>query len=157
VSGSGSRKEVGRGRVVYFPSVQFDGPLPEPEPYFKISDRYWKLPKNYRELTEGVRWAAKEDIPVTIDGPLYLVANLAEQRDKRRIMVHLVNYNSKNVAAVVSVRVLCRLPQGAVAKDVKTYSPDVEPGQVLDMTPGPWEVSFTVPAVRTYTIAVVSY
>ena len=112
VSGAGARKEAGRGRVVYFPAVQFDGPLPDPAPYFQIRNQYWKLPKNYQEITDGVRWAARGEIPVSITGPLYLVTNLAGQMDKRRMMLHLVNYNFRNVPSVEFIRVRCRLPQG---------------------------------------------
>ena len=96
-------------------------------------------------------------MPVSISGPLYLVANVVEQRDKRRMAVHLVNYNSKNVAAVENIRVVCQLPRDAAAKSVKTYSPDDEAVQTLEMAASSSRVSFTVPAVKTYTVAVVSY
>jgi glycosyl hydrolase family 42 (putative beta-galactosidase) len=157
VSGSGTRKEVGKGRVVYFPAIQFDGQMPPYGNYFEIRNQYWKLPKNYQELTDGVRWAAKDDIPVTISGPLYLVANVVEQRDKRRIMVHLMNYNVRNVPKVESVKVACRLPGGAAAKGVKAYSPDMDTPQSLDVTAGSSGSSFTVPEVKTYTMLVVNY
>ena len=35
VAGVPTRKEFGRGRVVYFPGIEFDGPLPPAEPYFQ--------------------------------------------------------------------------------------------------------------------------
>ncbi len=157
VSGSGKRKEAGRGRVVYFPAVQFDGPLPDPSPYFQIRNQYWKLPKNYQELTDGIRWAARDDIPVTISGPLYLVANVAGQMDKRRMMIHLVNYNVKNIPAVEFVRVRCRLPEGATAKEVKLLSPDLGAPQTLEVSSAGSEAAFTVQAVQTYAMIAVSW
>ncbi len=157
VSGAGTRKEVGRGRVVYFPAVQFDGPLPDPSPYFQIRNQYWKLPKNYQEITDGIRWAARDDIPVAVSGPLYLVGNLAGQMDKRRMMLHLVNYNFRNVPSVESTRVRCRLPQGASLKEVKMYSPDLAQPVTLNATSASGEASFTVPEVKIYSMIAISW
>jgi hypothetical protein len=157
LSGSGTRKEVGKGRVVYFPAILFDGALPPPANYFEIRNQYWKLPKNYRELIDGVRWAARDEIPVSISGPLYLVANVVEQTKKRRMMVHLINYNVSNVARIKDIKVTCRLPGGARANSVKTYSPDSENPQELNVTSASTGTSFTVPEVHTYTMAVITY
>jgi hypothetical protein len=157
VSGPGVRKEVSRGRVVYFPTVQFDGPLPEPELYFKISNRFWKLPKNWREITDGIRWAARNNIPISASGPPYLIANLVAQPEKRRMMLHLVNYNVKNVPLLEFVDVSCRLPRGASVKEVKIYSPDLENPQVLRATSEASEVRFTVPAIKVYSMVAMSW
>jgi hypothetical protein len=151
------RKELGKGRVVYFPGVEFDGPLPEPEPYFAIDNRFWKPPKNWAELVEGIGWAAQDEIPLRVDGPEYLVANLVEQPSRQRRVLHLVNYNAKNVPAVATLEVWCGLPQGAAAKEVRLYSPDMrEPHQLAFRAQGAG-ISFEVPRVETYTVAVVSW
>ncbi len=86
------RNEVGKGRAVYFSVVEFDGALPEGKPYFAISNRFWKRPKNWAEIVEGLRWAAREEIPLRVMGPEYVVANLVEQPGRR--ILHLVNYNA---------------------------------------------------------------
>ena len=63
-AGVSTRKEVGKGRSVYLPSLRFDGPLPSPEAFFTISNRYWKRPANSREFLEALRWAARDELPV---------------------------------------------------------------------------------------------
>ncbi len=147
------RKEVGKGRVVYLPGVEFDGALPEPEPYFVISNRFWKRPKNWAEIVESIRWAAREEIPMRVDGPEYLVANLVEQPGRR--ILHLVNYNAKNVPAIPSVQVWCGLPQGVAARGVRLYSPDERESRPLEFRPQGAGISFAVPKVETYAVAVI--
>jgi glycosyl hydrolase family 42 (putative beta-galactosidase) len=152
ISGAGTRKEVAKGRVVYFPAVQYDGPVPEHADYFEIGSRFWKLPKNWMEITESVRWAARNEIPATITGPLYLVANVVDQPEKRRRMIHLVNYNSGKVPEIAGVRVTCRLPDGAVPKEVTLYSPDLNAPRTL-----PPANTIAVPPVKVYSVVAVSW
>jgi hypothetical protein len=151
------RKEFGKGRVVYFPGVEFDGALPEPEPYLTISNRFWKRPKNWAEIVEGVRWAAQDDIPVRVDGPEYLVANLVEQPEQQRRLLHLMNYSAKNVPVLESVEVKCRLPQGRTAREIRVLSPYEEEPRKLDFSTGGAVISFAVPRIKTYAVAVVSW
>ena len=73
------------------------------------------------------------------------------------MMLHLVNYNVEEAPAIEFVAIRCRLPEGATAKAVKTYSPDMDSSQTLDPVLGQSEVSFTLPAVKTYTIVVIDY
>ena len=83
-SGLPVRKLIGEGRVVYFPGIPFDGPLPQMEPYFTIDNRFWKRPANWQELIGEIRWAANAEMPVEISGPEFLAANLVGQPEKRR-------------------------------------------------------------------------
>ncbi|HVN80242.1 MAG TPA: beta-galactosidase trimerization domain-containing protein, partial [Terriglobia bacterium] len=151
------RKEFGKGRVVYFPSVQYDGPLPEVEPYFSISNRFWKRPKNAPEISQAIHWANQGRLPVEISGPAFLVANLVTQPDKQRMMLHLVNYNARNMPSIRSVDVNCQLPQGRTVKEVKLIAPDSSNPEILKMTVNAVSVAFTVPEVKTYAVAVVSW
>ncbi len=151
------RKEYGKGRVAYLPTLEFNGPLPSPEPYFSVNNRFWKLPKNWQEIIEATGWAAKGDIPMSVSGPLFLAANLVRQPDKQRVLVHLVNYNAKNVPSVQTVNVRCRLPEGKNAREVKVYSPDSVAPNTLKFNTQASRVSFTVPQVKTYTVATVSW
>jgi len=114
-AGTASRKHIGRGRAAYLPSLEFDGPLPAVRPNFAILNEYWKLPKNWNEFIDLVRWGAEERIPLVVEGSAGTVANCTVQASKRRMMVHLLNYNAAKVAMVrdTSVRVL--LPNGEKA------------------------------------------
>jgi len=156
VTGAPVRKEYEKGRVVYIPGVKFDGRLPEFGSFFRVDGRFWKLPKNAQEITDGVRWAARDNVPVQVSGPAYLVSNLVEQPEKRRMMLHLVNYNAKKTASLERAEVVCRLPRGETAKEVRIYSPDQEGPRTIEMKSSASQVSFAVP-VKTYTLAVVQW
>jgi hypothetical protein len=156
VGGAPVRKTYEKGRVAYIPAVIFDGPLPEFGKYFQVDPRFWKLPKNARDITDSVRWAARDDIPVEVSGPAYLVANVVEQTGKRRMMVHLVNYNAKKAPVTEPIEVKCRIPTGQSAKGIRIYSPDGPESQTVAMKSEGSRVGFVVP-VRTYSVAVIEW
>jgi hypothetical protein len=151
IAGAAVRREVGKGRTVYLPELRFDGLVPEMEPYFTISNRFWKLPANAKELSDGIAWAANNDLPVTVTGPLFLVANLVEQPDQSRWLLHLVNYNARREPSIGPIEVRCRLPRGAVPKAIQVISPDQETATL------PAAAAFTVPGIKTYSIVSVSW
>lgn len=118
------RKQAGRGRAVYLPALAFDGPLPPDEDYFSVGTEFWKRPKNWRDLIDSVRWAADDDIPLQIDGPDFLIANLVEHPGKRQRIVHLVNYNTAKVPAIQNIEIVCALPENARVDSAHLYAPD---------------------------------
>ncbi len=122
-AGTSTRKQLGPGRVAYLPSVQFDGPLPPPRQDFAILNEFWKLPKNWKELIDLVQWAAEERIPISVEGPTGTVANCTVQISKRRMYVHLLNYNAASVATVRDVSVQVLLPGGAKATNATLRTP----------------------------------
>ncbi len=156
-TGAPVRKEVGTGRSVYIPGVAFDGTLPEMPDYFRIDDRFWKRPKNWQEIVEAIRWASGNAIPVQIDGPDFLVANVVAQREKRRLLIHLVNYNAKNVPSLSAVQIRCRLPQSQAAPKAEVISPDLEAPQTLAPATKGSETLFSVPGLKVYSVVIVSW
>ena len=156
-AGSAQRHQAGKGRVVYIPGVEYDGPLPEAEPYFNISNRFWKRPRNWEQIIDAVRWAANDDPPLQVDGPDFLVANLVEQAARQRRLIHLVNYDAQKTPTISSVRVTCAVPGGKFAKDVSLYEVEGDSPRGLNFTPGPSSVSFTIPEVKTYAVIAVSW
>jgi hypothetical protein len=156
-SGSVQRNQAGKGRVVYIPGVEYDGPLPEAEAYFNISNRFWKRPKNWEQIIDAVRWAANDDPPLQVAGPDFLVANLVEQAARQRRLIHLVNYDAQNTRSISSVRVTCAVPNGKVAKDVSLYEVEGDSPQALSFTPEPAGVSFTIPEMKIYAVIAVSW
>jgi hypothetical protein len=147
---AGMRKQVGRGRVAYIPSLQFDGELPPPEPYFTITNRFWKRPKNWKEITDAVNWAAGDPIPFTVDGPEYLVANYTYQPRKRRFLVHLVNYNATKVPSIADIHVRTYTARNEKTLRVTLYTPDSDKAQPLDYKSDGYSTTFTVAELRTY-------
>lgn len=110
IAGSASRKHVGRGRVAYLPMVEFDGPLLPSRPNFAIISEFWKMPRNAKQLIDLMRWAAEGRIPLSIEEPDGLVANYTAQISRRRMFVHLVNYNSAKIPKLQDIRVRVSLP-----------------------------------------------
>jgi hypothetical protein len=156
-TGLPARNEVGRGRVCYFPGIEFDGPLPPSEPSFTIGRAYWKRPKNWQELVEAITWAAQGEIPLRVNGPDFLVANLTEQTEQRRRLIHLINYNSKNMPSIENIEIECEGPQASVVRSVRLYSTDSElPSELKFQTRGTKAV-FTVPRLNVYCLIEVSW
>jgi hypothetical protein len=153
--GTASRKAFAEGRAAYIPELEFDGDRPPASSFFNIGPQFWKFPKNGRELVEAVRWASRDELPVQVSGPSSLIANLAEQPERKLLCLHLVNYDS-NATKVENVDVRLRLPGGATPSEVKLISPDAEGSQSLTARMEGSEVLFRVPEVRQYSVAVVS-
>jgi len=154
-AGPPTRKQVGRGRVVYFPAIEFDGPLPPPEPYFHIGPEFWKRPKNSAEFIRAVTWAAQSEMPLHVTGPDFLGANLVEQDGKQRRLVHLVNYNFKKVPSIENVEVRCAIPDGKKASAVQLYFVDSETHDALNFRMQGNNAVFTVPKLDAYCMAAV--
>jgi hypothetical protein len=155
--GSMQRREVGEGRVVYIPGVEYDGPLPDVQPYFNISNRFWKRPKNWEQIVEAVHWAAHDDPLLQVEGPDFLVANLVEQPEAKRRLVHLINYNARSSPTISSVRCKCTLPRGAVARDVRMYEVDEDSPRVLEFSAGASSASFAIAEMKTYAVIALSW
>ena len=69
-------------------------------------------------------------------------------------MVHLVNY--RDDGPVEKIRVRLALPPGKTAWEVKLASPEHDADISLPLSEEPGAVTFTVPKVSVYEIAVVS-
>jgi hypothetical protein len=150
--GTAVRKQAGRGRVVYLPSIEFDGALPPPEPYFTITNRFWKRPKNWQEIIDAVNWAAGDPLPFAVEGPEFLAANYTYQPRLQRYLIHLVNYNATNVPLVKDVQVQVALPGGKRAARVTQYGPDSGDARRLKFTNDGARTRFTVPEMAAYAL-----
>ncbi|MGH9617591.1 MAG: hypothetical protein ACRD28_12695, partial [Acidobacteriaceae bacterium] len=157
VAGPSSQKEVGRGRVVYLPGIEFDGPLPSAQPYFTIGPEFWKRPKNWKQLTDAISWASQGDLPLQVAGPDFLAANLVEQPDKQQRLVHLVNYNSKETPSIENIEVRCAIPQGKPARSVQLYSVDSNTFDNLNFQMQAQDAVFTVPKLNAYCMVAIAW
>lgn len=156
-TGSASGKHVGRGRVAYLPMVEFDGPLPPSSPNFAIMSEFWKMPKNTKELIDLVRWAAEGQIPLSIEGPDGLVANYTAQTSRRRIFVHLVNYNSAKIPNLQDIRVRVSSPGAAKVSGVILRSPETAGERSIDFSNEGYLVVFTVANMGTYALITIQW
>ncbi len=151
------RNQFGGGRVVYLPELVFDGPLPAFDEYFTIGTKFFKRPGNWKQLVDAVDWAARNDLAMRVAGPDFLGANLVEQREKHRRLVHLVNYNITQVPSIEGIEVRCAVPEGNSAHAVTLYAPESGSPSALNFQMRGPEAVFTVPKLNTYCVAMVSW
>lgn len=152
-----ARSQVGRGRVSYVPAIK--PAIPKP-PVVRMTSEYWKLPLNWEDLVEQVRWAAggRLSLEVGAPGTTAVVAEHAQQVGRNRRLIHLLNYDSARGSAVNNVKVEVELPRGAQARQVTLLTPDSEEAAVRassDVENG--RLRFTVPLLKVYTLAVVDF
>ncbi|MBI4875133.1 MAG: hypothetical protein HY822_10925 [Acidobacteria bacterium] len=135
-------------KAVTVPSVE---PAVEKPPAAAATSQYWKLPLNWQALIAAVRQAAGGRLSAEVTAPPAVTAEVLEQKQKRRLLVHLVNYHAPPVR---DIGVSLSLPAGSAAGKVALLSPDHE----TSSADGTWKndrFEFTVPALKTYSLAVV--
>jgi len=146
------RRQVGRGRVVYIPEVK--PAIPKP-PGARMTSQYWKLPLNSRELVDDVRWAEGGRLALEVAAPPTVAAELVEQKQKGEMIVHLLNYDVARTPSVHQIGIDLRLPEGKKATKVSLVSPDEAGTLSLPFLPKNGRVSFSVPSLKTYSLAIV--
>lgn len=148
------QRRVGRGRVSYIAAIK--PAIPKP-PAVWMTRQYWKLPLNWQELIGQVRWAAGGKLSLEVDAPdtLALVAELTEQPAVNRRIAHLLNYAAPNGVEVSNVGVEVELPQGKRVQQVTLRSPDGEGPIAIPSQTSQDRARFTVPHLRTYTLAII--
>jgi len=151
-----ARKQIGGGRIAYLPHIEFDGELPAPEEYFFIGPEFWKRPANWKEFIDAVSWTAQDELELHISGPDFLIANLVEQPVKGRRMIHLVNYDAANTPQIKDVEVRCITVNGKDTGSIRLYSADADTPQSLPFRMQDRSAVFTIPAMRTYCMVVLS-
>ena len=152
-SGAAARRNSGQGRCAYLPSVK---PAVQKPAGASMTSQYWKLPLNWQEIIEAVKWAAT-GVSLEVKGPRTLVVEALEQEPGNRLLVHLLNYDDARHPSVENIAVSVRVPQGKTVRAVRLMSPDSAATPALPHTTSGDSVAFTVPRVRTYSIAVVSF
>jgi hypothetical protein len=146
------RSQGGRGRVVYIPEIQ---PAIEKPMGARMTSQYWKLPVNWKEITDSVRWAAGGSFSLELNAPSTVIAEPMEQRQTRKLLVHFVNYNVARTPSVSNIGVTFRLPHGAAVSKVTLLSPDRAEAPTLSHKVQDGAVAFTVPRLATYDLAVI--
>jgi len=154
-AGSTVKADYQAGRAAYISAAEFDGPMPEMGANFGIRNQFWRNPKNAAQIVEAVRWAGRDALPVTVGGPDYLIANLVTQPDRKRWMLHLVNYNT-NGQAIPAVDVTSPAGSGKLAA-VSVFSPDSSGEQKVVPQSDSSGSHFQVPEVRSYAVVVMQW
>ncbi len=135
-------REVGKGRVVYFP--------------WDIDRTFWEVLSvdHAKLLRNAVNWAANEPSPVTVTGPGVL--DVAIWRQASSITVHLVNLTNpmmmkgplREFLPTPPQNVSVRLPDGAKAKKVQL----LVSGQTPRVQVSNGTVSLTIPSILDHEV-----
>jgi hypothetical protein len=145
---------IGQGRCCYIPSVKPAIEKPRDAP---MTRQYWKLPLNWRDLIERVRWAAggRVSLEVNASEEAALVVEMVEQREKGRRLVHLLNYRGAEGKTVSHVEVSVEIPRSKDIKQVLLLSPDGPESFTIPAKTEGKRVHFTVPQLHTYAVGII--
>ena len=144
------KREVGKGKVVYIPEVIPSVPKP---PAVAMTSRYWKLPVNWKELIESVRWASGNDLSVNIEAPLTVTMELNQKEDRSALILHLVNFDSKN-PSVKNINIDIKVPESKKVTNVTILTPDGRDDEILKFKEKGDRIEFTVPQLSVYNLVV---
>jgi hypothetical protein len=138
-------REVGAGRVVYFPG--------------DLDRTFWEVLSvdHLTLLRNAVAWATNEDPPVTVRGPGVLDVTAWRQKDS--LTVHLVNLTNpmmmkgpvRELIPVGQQEVRVRLPDNARVKSVRLLAA----GTAARAKPSGPYLSVTVPAVLDHEVVAI--
>jgi hypothetical protein len=144
------RREFGKGRVAYIPRIEPQVAPPAALMDYNFSNEYWKLPKNHEELVEAVRWAARGQFSASVDAPLWVTMELAEQKSTKTWLLHLLNFRIE--APLRDIPVEVRIPDGIRLREAILESPDGLHSQALDFSGRQGVVRFSVPKLSIYNV-----
>ncbi len=141
-------RTFGKGRVAYIPRIEAEMAAPAAQMNYTVRNAYWKLPKNYRQLADAVQWAAGGPLSATVDAPLWVTTEVAEQEGSRTRLLHLVNFKYQETLRDIPVRM--RIPAGMRLREVTLKSPEEAAAQSLKVSVTENIASVRVPRLNVY-------
>lgn len=147
-----TRRQFGKGRVVYVPRIEPAVEPPPPTMTYRFGNTYWKLPKNYEALLEAVGWAAHDEFSVRVEAPLSMTMELAQQPSTNSWLLHLLNFQVEKPVTNISVQF--RVPAGVTLDQAILDSPDDGVRRILPTRVKDGTLSFVVPRVEVYGLVV---
>ena len=160
-------RRVGKGRIIYIPEIiRADGRGPrqqladqDPEPGatlqrgIRMTPAQWLLPKNHDEIFKAVTEGLPHGLSITSDAPLTTVMELLNRLETHETIAHFINFERETNLAPFKVSIRKQYP-GAV-KSVTLLTPDADDPAPLTFEENKEDVSFTVPAMRVYSMIVI--
>ena len=73
---------------------------PAEESQVRVKFQSWEAPENMRQAADAVRWALRNDLPVSVSAPEPVVCELTQADGVQYL--HLLNYDVKNTARLVT-------------------------------------------------------
>ena len=159
----------GKGRIVYIPEIQradvkaekTSGGNDNPEPGAnsqqtpRMSPTQWVLPKNHQEIYDAIVNGMPKGLSLTSDAPLTTVAELLTRPETRETLVHFVNFDRQH--PTLPFKVTVRKQFAGKVNSVTCFSPDADDPVPLNFEATGDSVSFTVPAMRIYSMIVIAH
>ena len=157
----------GKGQIVYIPEIQ-PGDLKsdkgavteDAEPgaasqhTARMSPTQWVLPKNHQEINDAIVHGLPKGLSLTSEAPLTTVAELLTRPETRETLVHFVNFDRKHPLS--PFKATARKQFAGQVKSVTCFSPDADDPLPLKFEESDGRVSFTVPAMRIYSMIVIT-
>jgi len=140
--------------VVYLTSIE---PSINRSEFASMSNKYWKLPKNWQQLKDAVKWAAGGELSLELKAPPFVVAELLEQKELDELILHLVNFNVVNEPVVENVEVDLKIPESMSVKQVSLLTANDSGTQIQDLRfqTDDHRIRFTVPKLNAYTMLLI--
>lgn len=154
-SASPVRRQFGKGRVAYITKINAALPAPPPQMNYYVRNTLWKLPKNYDELIASVRWAANDQFSATVDAPLWVTSEMAEQPSSGTRLLHLVNFKVDEPLANIPVHV--RIPTGFRLRAAQLLEPEQNDATTLDAHTQDGIASLTIPNLKVYGLVLLHF
>jgi hypothetical protein len=142
------QRRFGKGRVVYIPRIEAATAPPPALMNSTIGNELWKLPKNNADLVEAVKWAAGNRLSATVDAPLWVTMELAEQESSHTRLLHLINFKFQE--PVKDIPVGLRIPEGFRLREAVLETPDGELSRRLSASGREGLVSLRIPQLAVY-------
>ena len=158
----------GKGQIIYIPEIKpgdagADKKLAstdDAEPGAssthtpRMSPAQWVLPRNHEEIYTAIAKGVSDGLALSTRAPLTTVAELVTRPDTHETMTHFVNFDRAHPLEpfAASVRKQFKGP----VKSVTCFSPDTNDPLPLAFKESGDRVTFTVPAMRLYSMIVIS-
>jgi hypothetical protein len=151
-SGNTTKNQFGKGKVAYIPTIEPSVKRPQAS---AMTNKYWKLPFNYLEMVNAIKWVSGDDLSIDVKAPSTVTIELTEQKDKDKMMLHIINYNVNRGKLVKDINVSLRIPAGKQVKELLLLTPDrVETVSLPFINIGGRAV-FKIPLLEVYDLVVV--
>jgi hypothetical protein len=141
---------AGKGKVIYIPEVL---PSTQKPKTAAMTSEFWKLPVNWMELVESVKWASDNSLSLNIKAPLTVTMELVQKEDNSAIILHLLNYDFRN-SLVKNIKVDLEVPAGNKVRQVTVLTPDGRNDEILQFQEKGKRIMFTVPTLSIYNLIV---
>jgi hypothetical protein len=121
----------------------------------RMSPTQWVLPKNHQEIYDAITGGLPAGLSLTSQAPLTTVAEMLNRPATHETIVHFVNFDRQHRLSPFKASVRKQFA-GKVAS-VTCLSPDLDDPLPLKFKESGGQVSFTVPAMRIYSMVVIRH